>query len=107
MHLDNGSQKIPSQLLNKSQILMDALSVAHPSVTRKVTVAAPKEWLEAWVACYCNEEESLSWNNTKDLMNCLLVCFFLMLACVRADICYLCFCCVHSAARAGLHTSLR
>jgi hypothetical protein len=83
MHLDNGSQKIPSQLLNKSQILMDALSVAHPSVTRKVTVGAPKEWLEAWVACYCNEEKSLSCNNTKDLMNCLLVCFFLMLACVR------------------------
>jgi hypothetical protein len=77
MHLDDGSLKIPSQLLKKSQILMDALSTADPSVTRKVTVAAPKEWLQAWVACYCNEEESLSCITIKDLVNCLLVCFLL------------------------------
>jgi hypothetical protein len=79
MHLDSGSLKIPPQLLRKSQILMDALSTAHPAVdvTRKVTVAAPKEWLQAWVVCYCNEEERLSCDNIRDLVNCLLVCFFL------------------------------
>jgi hypothetical protein len=80
MHLDNGSLKIPSRLLSKSQILMDALSVAHPSVTRKVTVAAPKKWLQAWVVCYCNEKESLSCDNIKDLVHCLLVCFLLWIA---------------------------
>jgi hypothetical protein len=75
MHLDNGSQKIPSRLLSKSQILTDALSAAHSSVTRKVTVAAPRERLQAWVACYCNEEKNLKPDNIKDLINCLLVCF--------------------------------
>jgi hypothetical protein len=75
MHLDNRSLKIPSQLLSKSQIFMDALSVAHPSVTRKVTLPAPKEWLRAWVMCYCNEEANLRPDNIQDLINCLLVCF--------------------------------
>jgi hypothetical protein len=90
MQLDNGSQKIPPQLLNKSQVLMDALSAADPSVARTVTVAAPKKWLQAWVLCYCNEEESLSCVNIKDLVNCLLVCFLLwnagpmLLRCFRA-----------------------
>jgi hypothetical protein len=77
MHLDNGNLKIPSQLFSKSQVLMDALSVAHASATRKVTVAAPKEWLQAWVVCYCNDKRSLSCDNIKDLVNCLLVCFLL------------------------------
>jgi hypothetical protein len=77
MHLDSGSLKIPSQLLKKSQVLVDALSAADLSVTRKVTVAAPKDWLQAWVGCYCNEEESISCDNIKDLVNCLLVCFSL------------------------------
>jgi hypothetical protein len=77
MHLDNESLKVPPQLLSQSQVLMDALSAAYPSATRKVTVAAPKEWLQAWVGCFCNEEESLSCHNIKDLINCLLVRFFL------------------------------
>jgi hypothetical protein len=77
MHLDNVSVKIPPQLLEKSPILMNALSVAHPSVARKVTVAAPREWLQSWVACYCNEEESLSSVDIKDLIKCLLVCLLL------------------------------
>jgi hypothetical protein len=49
MHLDSGSLKIPPHLLNKSQILTDALAAARSAedVTRKVTVAAPKEWLQA------------------------------------------------------------
>jgi hypothetical protein len=92
MHLDNGSLKIPPQLLSKSQILVDALSVAHPSVTRKVTVAAPKEWLHAWVVCYGNEKEILSYDNIKDLVNCLLVCFLLWNAgpmlCLRRGECW-------------------
>jgi hypothetical protein len=75
MHLDNASVKIPSQLLNKSQVLMAALSVADPSARRKVTVAAPREWLQAWVGCYCNEQGSLECENINDLVNCLLVCF--------------------------------
>jgi hypothetical protein len=79
MHLDSGSLKIPPQLLNKSQMLMNALASAGSAVdvTWKVTVAAPKEWLQAWVGCYCKEEEILGCDNIKDLMNCLLVCFFL------------------------------
>jgi hypothetical protein len=88
MHLDNGSQKIPSQMLSKSQMLMEALSVAHSAVTREVTVPAPKEWLQAWVGCYCNEEANLSGHSIKDLVNCLLVRFLLWnagpLLCSRA-----------------------
>jgi hypothetical protein len=80
MHLDNTSVTIPAQLLKKSQILMDALSVADPFATRKMTVAAPKEWLQAWVACFCNEEGSLSCKDIKDLVKCLLVCFLLWVA---------------------------
>jgi hypothetical protein len=75
MHLDNASVKIPPKLVNKSHILMDALSVTDPSIKRRVTLPAPKEWLQAWAACFCNEEESLSCEDIKDLVNCLLVCF--------------------------------
>jgi hypothetical protein len=77
IQLDNVSVKIPQQLLNKSKVLMDALSVAEPSVTQTVTLAAPKEWLQAWVLCYCNEEETLSDIDINDLINCLLVCILL------------------------------
>jgi hypothetical protein len=75
MHLENVSVKIPQEFVNKSQILTNALSVAHPSVARKVTVAAPREWLEAWAICYCNKEVRLSCEDINDLANCLLVCF--------------------------------
>jgi hypothetical protein len=74
MHLDNVSVEIRPQLLEKSPILMNALSAAHPSLARKVTVAAPREWLQSWAACYCNEEQSLSNVDVKDLVKCLLVC---------------------------------
>jgi hypothetical protein len=80
MHIDNASVKIPAQLLEKSEVLTDALSVACPSVTRKVTLAAPEEWLQAWVSCYCNEEVSLGIKDITDLVNCLLVCFLLSIA---------------------------
>jgi hypothetical protein len=75
IHLDNASVEIPPEVLNKSQVLTDALFVADPSVRRKVTLATPNEWLEAWVACYCTEEESLGSKDIKTLVNCLLVCF--------------------------------
>jgi hypothetical protein len=77
MHLDNASVRIPPQLLNQSQVLMDAMSKSDPSAKRKVTVAFPKEWLQAWVGCYCNEleEERLRCDDIEDLVNCLLVCF--------------------------------
>jgi hypothetical protein len=75
MHLDNVTVKVPPQLVERSQVLLDALSVTDPSVTRKVTVPAPREWLQAWAVCYCNEEESLSCKDIKSLVSCLLVCF--------------------------------
>jgi hypothetical protein len=73
MHLDNVSVKIPPELVKNSQLLTDALSAAHPSFARKVTVAVPKEWLQAWAKCYCNKEVSLGCGDIKDLVNCLLV----------------------------------
>jgi hypothetical protein len=75
MHLDNASVEIPPKLVNKSHILMDALSVTDPSIKRRVTLPAPKEWLQAWATCFCNEEEVLSCEDIKDLVNCLLVRF--------------------------------
>jgi hypothetical protein len=80
MILDNKSVKIPSQLLNKSLVLRDALSVADPSTRRKVTVAAPQEWLQAWTGCYCNEEETLKCDSIEQLVHCLLVCFLFCIA---------------------------
>jgi hypothetical protein len=59
--------------MNKSQILMDALGVMDPSVKRKVTLPAPKEWLQAWADCYCSEEDRMSREKIKDLVHCLLV----------------------------------
>jgi hypothetical protein len=70
-NLDSGVVKIPSPLLNKSKMLVNTLSVAHSSVARKDTVAAPKAWLQARVACYCNEEQNLSRHDITVLVNCL------------------------------------
>jgi hypothetical protein len=75
MHLDNVSVKIPPEVVNKSHVLTNALSVAYPSFARKVTVAAPREWLHAWAVCYCTKEVSLICEDINDLVNCLLVCF--------------------------------
>jgi hypothetical protein len=80
IQLDSGCVNVPSELFNKSQILLDALSVTHTSGTKKVTLAAPKEWLQAWAVCYCNDEENISSEDTTVLVNCLLVCFFLLTA---------------------------
>jgi hypothetical protein len=54
---------------------MDALSMADPSVRRKVALSAPQEWLQAWVACYCHEDGNLGNKDIQELLKCLLVCF--------------------------------
>jgi hypothetical protein len=75
MQFDNASVKIPPKIVNKNKVLMDTLSVTNPSITGEaITLPAPKEWLQAWAACYCNEEEILSCEDI-NLVNCLLVCF--------------------------------
>jgi hypothetical protein len=76
MHLDTERVHIPSHIVNESKILMDALaSACDASVTRGFTLAAPTEWLRAWVACYIQEEERLRSADNSDLVNCLIVCF--------------------------------
>jgi hypothetical protein len=82
MHLD---VRIPSHLLNKSQVFMDAMmSEAAPSVARDFTLAAPKEWLQAWVACYCSDKQHLSCAETSELVHCLMVCSFFWLFAIIA-----------------------
>jgi hypothetical protein len=73
MHLDDAAVKIPQQLLKKSQVLMNAVSASHPSAARKVTLAAPKEWLQASLGCFCLEDDSLSDKDIQCLFSCLLV----------------------------------
>jgi hypothetical protein len=106
IQLDNSSVEIPEQLLAKSEVLMDALSVAEPSVTRSVTLAAPKEWLQAWVLCYCNEEDSLTSKDMNDLIFCLLVCFLcLERSSHRAQNHCVCRRCIHSSSSAKVNAS--
>jgi hypothetical protein len=78
MQLDNVNVKIPQQFLDKSPLLMNALTVAQPSVTQTVSLAAPADWLDAWVLCFCDEEENLSCQDIQVLVDCLLVCFLLL-----------------------------
>jgi hypothetical protein len=78
MQLDNVNVKIPQQFLDKSPILMNTMSVAQSSVTQTVSLAAPIRWLEAWVFCFCDEEESLICQDVQVLVDCLLVCFLLL-----------------------------
>jgi hypothetical protein len=76
MHLDNVPVKISPHLLEKSQMFKDALSsVADPSVAMDFTLAAPEEWLRAWVACYGSEGERLGNTDIGDLIYCLMVHF--------------------------------
>jgi hypothetical protein len=100
MHLDNVPVHLPSHLLNKSQILTDALSsVDDSSVTKNFTLAAPKAWLKAWMAYNSSEEERLTLLRRADiqeLVSCLLVSFrvcnaaFVVLkpACICTCSCY-------------------
>jgi hypothetical protein len=75
MHLDNTRVNIPSHLVNKSQLLRDAMaSDDDTSISRDFTLPAPKEWLQAWMACYGSKEERLKSVHIQDLVYCLLVC---------------------------------
>jgi hypothetical protein len=78
MQVDNASVKIPPQFLDKSPLLMNAMSVAQPSITQTVSLAAPTDWIEAWVLCFCDAEENLSCQDIQVLVDCLLVCFLLL-----------------------------
>jgi hypothetical protein len=109
IHLDNVRVHIPSHILNKSQILKDGLSSGEDSsVGKKLTLAAPEERLQAWMACYGGEEERLRYAGTKDLVNCLLVRIHLLeSSCRRAQSClmvYRCRCCVDSLSCVSLCT---
>jgi hypothetical protein len=76
LHLDEVRVNIPSHLVNQSQVLMDTMScVDDSSITGDLTLPAPKERLQAWMACYGSEEERLRCASTEDLVNCLLVRF--------------------------------
>jgi hypothetical protein len=78
MHLD---VKVPSHILKKSQVMMDAIvSDADPSVARDFTLAAPTEWLQAWAVYCCSDKQRLSRADTKDLFCCLMVCSYHCLA---------------------------
>jgi hypothetical protein len=106
IHLDNVSVNIPQRLLSKSEVFMDAISVVERSVTREITLAAPREWLQAWVLRYCNEEDSLKDNDIEVLVNCLLVCFLrLERSFHRHQNRYSCPHCVHSLSISRLNTS--
>jgi hypothetical protein len=74
MHLENMRMPIPSCFLRQSKVLMDALSSAcDPSAIKDFTLAAPAEWLEAWVYCFVSQEEGLGCLDSKRLVNCLMV----------------------------------
>jgi hypothetical protein len=76
MHLHDMCVKVPSDLTNQSQLLLNVLSsVADASITTDFTLPAPNEWLHAWAYCYCSEKKHLACVDNKDLIGCLLVCF--------------------------------
>jgi hypothetical protein len=53
MYMDDVRVHIPSDLPKESKIVVDVLSSMTDSpLTRDFTIAAPTEWLQAWVACY-------------------------------------------------------
>jgi hypothetical protein len=75
MHLDDTHVHIPSPIVKKSEVLMDA-SMCESSASGGFTLEAPTEWLHAWVACFVNEEEQqlLRCAARQVLKNCILVC---------------------------------
>jgi hypothetical protein len=75
MVLDKKRVRIPSHLLQKSQVLMNALSsvVDRPTAIR-FNLGVPKEWLQAWEAHCCRKEPRLSNARIQDLVHCLMVC---------------------------------
>jgi hypothetical protein len=75
MRLDDVHWHIPLGLLKKSKIVMDVLSsMSDSSFKRHFTLAAPKEWLHAWVSCYVSKVEHLANADTEVLVNCVKVC---------------------------------
>jgi hypothetical protein len=77
MRMNDMRVKVPSGVVNQSQILLNVLSsVADGSIATDVTLPAPKEWLQAWAYCYCSEQKRLACVDNKDLISCLLVCFY-------------------------------
>jgi hypothetical protein len=76
IHLDKARVNIPSNILNKSQILMNILS-DDTAANGDFVMAVPKEWLRAWAACFCSEGKlkSLRCTDTRDLIKSLLACF--------------------------------
>jgi hypothetical protein len=76
MLLEDVRVNIPSHLLESSKMLMCLLSsVDDLSIARNIALPAPKEWLKAWVACFCSEKKLLRKSVIRDVVNCLLVCF--------------------------------
>jgi hypothetical protein len=74
MHVDDERIVIPSYLLTKSPLLVDALSaVDESSVNNEFTFPAPKEWLQAWIASYGNKRKRCRCEDIEELVNCLLV----------------------------------
>jgi hypothetical protein len=74
MIVDNVSVHIPAQLLNKSQLLIDALSAVDDSfVNKEFTFSAPKGRLQAWMSRYGSKRKRRRCVDIEDLVNCLLV----------------------------------
>jgi hypothetical protein len=78
MILDHLRVSIPSRIFNQSKVLPDVLtSTCDASATQSFTLKAPTDWLQAWVACFVTEEQSLDCANSEVLVKCLMVCSFL------------------------------
>jgi hypothetical protein len=86
MQLRNQRVRIPSHYVKKSKVMMNVLSAAlHSRVThgflfrrgstgkQQITLAAPTEWFEAWVACFVTRKKKLGCEDSAFLMNCLMV----------------------------------
>jgi hypothetical protein len=73
MHVDDERIIIPSYLLTKSPLLVDALSAVESAVNGEFTLPAPKEWLQAWIASYGNKRKRCRCEDIEELVNCLLV----------------------------------
>jgi hypothetical protein len=80
LHLDNVRVNIPLHLLHKSKTFMDAASsFSDPCIARGFTLTAPKEWLQAWLDCFCSEKVHLGDGDSAVLANCLKNGVFLLL----------------------------
>jgi hypothetical protein len=77
MYSDDDCVHIPYHLWSKSELFMDTVpSVADSFVTHDFSLAAPTEWLLAWVHCYGKEAHALADVSIWTLVNCLMVCFY-------------------------------